>query len=142
MQPKTQRSLVLPSQLESADVAEEAFQSFATAAGMPEGDRYFLGLAVREITINALRHGNGFDENKKVELHLTSDGEVLEILVNDEGAGFRIEDVPDPLAPENLNRPGGRGIRIAASVADSFTVGHRQPRGTEVRMVKSLKPQH
>ena len=135
-----QRSLVLPSQLESADVAEEAFQSFSTAAGLPEEDRYFLGLAVREMIINALRHGNGFDEHKKVEMHLSADGDRLEILITDEGAGFRIEDVPDPLAPENLNRPGGRGIRIAASVTDTFTVRHREPRGTEVRMVKNLKP--
>ena len=131
-------SSTLDSVVESVDGAEESVRRFAEEAGFEESDRYFIGLAVREILINAIKHGNRFDQSKKVGLHLSANSDDLTIEVTDQGEGFQIESVPDPRLPENLERRSGRGIAIALSVMDEFSVDRNSPGGTHVRMVKRL----
>jgi serine/threonine-protein kinase RsbW len=58
--------------------------------------------------------------------------------VIDEGAGFELHEVPDPLAEENLLRTSGRGIFLMRAFMDEFAV-QRAPRGgTELVMAKKL----
>lgn len=129
---------VLPSQIEAIDDAEATIRQFAAEVGFDEGDQYFLGLAAREVLVNAIRHGNRFDPAKQVTLRLSADAGELVIDVCDEGGGFHLTDVPDPLAPENLERRSGRGVMMAMSIMDGFLVEKRTPRGTHVRMTKRL----
>ena len=131
-------SSTLDSVVESVDGAEESVRRFAQEAGFEESDQYFIGLAVREILINAIKHGNRFDQNKKVGLRLATNNGDLTIEVTDQGEGFRIESVPDPHLPENLERRSGRGIAMAVAIMDEFSVGKNSPGGTHVRMVKRL----
>ena len=58
------------------------------------------------------------------------------ITITDEGAGFELKEVPDPLAQENLLRHSGRGIFLIRAFMDDLQVRPRTPRGSEVRMVK------
>jgi len=127
--------------VESVDGAEESVRRFAHDAGFEESDQYFIGLAAREILINAIKHGNRFDQSKKVGLRLSTDSDVLTIEVTDQGEGFRLENVPDPHLPENLERGSGRGITMALAIMDEFTFDRNSPSGTHVRMVKRL-PAH
>jgi serine/threonine-protein kinase RsbW len=60
----------------------------------------------------------------------------LTIVVQDEGDGFDPTAVPDPLAGENLLRGSGRGVMLMQSFMDEFQISQRQPKGTEVKMVK------
>ena len=131
-------SSTLDSVAESVDGAEESVRRFAHDAGFEDSDQYFIGLAAREILINAIKHGNRFDESKKVGLRLSTDSNVLTIDVTDQGEGFRLENVPDPRLPENLERGSGRGITMALTIMDEFTVDRNSPSGTHVRMVKRL----
>ena len=131
-------SSTLDSVVESVHSAEEIVRRFALEAGFEESDRYFIGLAVREIVINAIKHGNRFDQNKKVGLRLSTNGDDLIIEVTDQGDGFRIESVPDPHLPENRERESGRGIAIASAFMDEFSVDRNSPSGTYVRMAKRL----
>jgi serine/threonine-protein kinase RsbW len=62
--------------------------------------------------------------------------ERLEIVIGDEGDGFDAKDLPDPLAEENLLRQSGRGVLMMQAFMDEFQISRRDPRGTEVRMVK------
>jgi len=80
--------------LEAVDDAEEMVRRYAEDAGFSEPDQYFIGLAFREIFINAMKHGNGFDANKKVVVHLACDGGRIDIEVIDEGRGFGRTRVP------------------------------------------------
>jgi serine/threonine-protein kinase RsbW len=74
------------------------------------GDLFAVKLALQEAAINAFRHGNRSDPGKRIVLRcLVTPAEVL-LEVEDEGAGFDPEAVPDPLLPENLDRPNGRGL--------------------------------
>jgi serine/threonine-protein kinase RsbW len=54
------------------------------------------------------------------------------VCVSDEGAGFDPSRVPDPTRPENLNRPGGRGLFLIRSLMDEMEYNER---GNSLRMV-------
>src|ERR1700729_3712298 len=102
----------LDSTLESVDRAEELVVEAAKKAGIDEDDAHSLGMAVRECTVNAVVHGNRYNLNKKVHLTISRTPAQLIIKVADEGEGFELADLPDPLAEENLLRHSGRGIFI------------------------------
>jgi len=132
-------SSTLDSRVEEVDEAEESSRRCAEEAGFGESDQFFIGLAVREILINAMKHGNRFDPTKKVGFEVSREGDVLTIDVTDEGEGFQVESVPDPRLPENLVRLSGRGIAMAQGIMDEVQVTANSPRGARVRMIKRLK---
>ena len=74
-----------------------------------------MRLALEEAIVNGLRHGNRFDPTKRVlaRFHVGPSAVLAE--VEDEGPGFDPEAVPDPRTPENLERPGGRGLLLMRS---------------------------
>lgn len=140
MTPLAPATHTLPSEIEAIDGAEAAIRAYAAAAGFDEGDQYFLGLAAREVLVNAIRHGNRFSPAKQVLLELCAANGELTIEVCDEGDGFELAALPDPLAPENLEKRSGRGVRMAMSIMDTFQVNACRPHGTRVRMTKRLVP--
>ncbi len=78
-------------------------------------------IAVTESVNNAIVHGNKLDKNKNVHLSLDLDDSQVKFTVEDEGAGFNYEQLPDPTAPENLEKPGGRGIFLMKNLCDEVT---------------------
>ena len=88
---------------------------------------YAIDLAVRESVANAVKHGNKFDETKKVEVTFTDTGNGIEITVRDFGTGFSVEEIPDPTQRENLLKTNGRGILFMRSFMDE--VNWEQPDG-------------
>ena len=85
-------------------------------------------LAVEEALVNAIRHGNGSDENKEVRVtcKLRPDHLFLEIV--DEGSGFDPTEVPDCTDAQNLHRSNGRGIMLMRkymSRVEYMDGGHR-----------------
>ena len=75
-------------------------------------------IAVTESVNNAIKHGNNNHKNKNVSLQLILDENNIKFMVNDEGVGFDYNDLPDPTSPENLEKPGGRGIFLMKHLAD------------------------
>lgn len=73
---------------------------------------FCIKLALEEALINAIKHGNQMDRSKKVHVHFSVSFERFDIRISDEGNGFALDDVPDPMAPENLERPCGRGLLL------------------------------
>jgi serine/threonine-protein kinase RsbW len=126
----------LDSTLESVDSAEELAVGMAQRAGFDEDDLMKIGMAVRESVVNAVVHGNRYNANKKVRFSVAQDGGRFTVRISDEGEGFEVQDVPDPLAPENLMRTSGRGIFLIRSFMDEFQMRRIEPRGTEVTLVK------
>jgi serine/threonine-protein kinase RsbW len=126
----------LESALESVDHAEEEVVRFATEAGFGEEDLQKVGMAVRECMVNAVLHGNQYDPDKRAGVRVELQNGGLVITITDEGAGFELTEVPDPLAQENLLRHSGRGIFLIRAFMDDLKVRRREPQGTEVRMVK------
>src|SRR5437868_3838691 len=128
----------MDSTLESVDRAEELAVQLAETAGVDEDDLMKIGMAVRESMVNAVVHGNRYNADKKVRFAIAAEPERFTIQIADEGEGFDFESVPDPLAPENLLKPSGRGIFLMRSLMDEFQIRHRASGGIEVTLVKNL----
>ena len=77
-----------------------------------ETDQFAVKLAVEEALVNAIKHGNQLDPDKRVRVRYAVDGETFQIHITDEGPGFNPDDVPDPTLPENLERCCGRGLLL------------------------------
>lgn len=75
-------------------------------------------IAVTEAVNNAIKHGNNNDKTKNVHLSLFLEESTIKFVVKDEGSGFNYEKLPDPTAPENLEKPGGRGIFLMKHLSD------------------------
>jgi serine/threonine-protein kinase RsbW len=128
----------MESTLESVNKAEEMADRIAAQAGMDEDTRSGVSMAVREAMINAVLHGNAYDTNKRVNLTLEHKGQELIVTVTDEGTGFVPEEVPDPLAPENLLKGSGRGIFLMRAFMDEVRFRKLNP-GTEIILIKRLQ---
>jgi serine/threonine-protein kinase RsbW len=111
-------------------------------AGLDEDAIHWIGVAVRESVINAIKHGNREDYLKLVTVEFTFDPPIspsaLIVRVLDEGEGFEPQEVADPLAPENILKSSGRGIFFMRSFMDDVSLRRAAEGGMEVRMVKKL----
>jgi len=75
-------------------------------------------ISVTECISNAILHGNQSDKEKLVHLELMAEDDKLSFVIEDEGNGFEIDNLPDPTAPENIEKPGGRGIFLIKHLSD------------------------
>lgn len=89
-------------------------------------------IAVTESVNNAIVHGNRNASDKNVSLRLNVDDSTLKITVSDEGPGFDYNILPDPTSPENLDKPGGRGIFLMKHLCDEV---HFEDEGRSVLMI-------
>jgi serine/threonine-protein kinase RsbW len=130
--------VVLDTQVESVNLAEEMCLRVAQAAGFDEEMCYRIGMSVREGVINAFHYGNQERPDKKIHLAVDLTPEKLVIHVMDEGKGFKLTDVPDPLAEENILSTSGRGIFLMRAFMDEFDVVPGATGGAEIVMSKRL----
>lgn len=75
-------------------------------------------IAVTEAVNNAIKHGSRNDSRKNVSLSLSLEDSTIRFKVVDQGDGFDYEHLPDPTAPENIEKPGGRGIFLMKNLSD------------------------
>ncbi len=140
--PESRRlDVTLDTRLESVDVAEHLAIRAAEEAGFAEDDVHKIGMAVREGVVNAYNYGNCQDCQKKIQLIIELDGGKLVVHVVDEGCGFDLEDVADPLAEENLLRTSGRGLFLMRAFMDDLVV-RRGPRGGADLVLSKNLPNH
>jgi serine/threonine-protein kinase RsbW len=78
-------------------------------------DVFGVRLALEEALVNAIKHGNRMDPAKQVKIICQISRDKVRIEIEDEGPGFNPDEVPDPTADENLERPCGRGIMLMRS---------------------------
>lgn len=78
-------------------------------------------IAVTEAVNNAIRHGNKNDSSKNVTISLSFEDGLIKFKISDEGAGFDYHNLPDPTAPENIEKPGGRGVFLMKHLSDEVT---------------------
>jgi serine/threonine-protein kinase RsbW len=81
-------------------------------------------IAVSEMIMNAIVHGNKEVPDKKVLITIEHNDKKITVYVTDEGNGFEIEKVPDPTTEENISKISGRGIFIVKSLVDEFSYTH------------------
>ncbi|MCS6805436.1 MAG: ATP-binding protein [Acidobacteriota bacterium] len=131
---KTTVGLTIASDFEFVELAELVATNLAKLIEFDEDASTWIGMAVREAVINAIRHGNKQDPNKRVDLRFSLNNDTITVEVIDEGEGFDLRLVPDPLDPENLLKPSGRGIFYMRSFMDRVEFSHPPGGGTVVSM--------
>jgi serine/threonine-protein kinase RsbW len=130
------QELKLPSRIESVDEAAIRADEFAKEQGLGDDFVSAIDLAIRESVANAVKHGNKFAEEKTVDLTLARTEEGFEITVRDYGAGFEVNEIPDPTNPENLLKANGRGILFMRSFMDVVEWYNHEGGGMVVKMIK------
>jgi len=130
--------LDIASRFEMLDVVQTVVSHLGTMIGFGEDATHYMSVAVRESVVNAIKHGNKLDPEKRVELVFTIAEKALEVTIHDHGHGFDPASIPDPLAQENLLKADGRGIFFMRSFMDEVAYSFPPRGGTLVRMVKRL----
>ena len=130
------REIELPSRIESVEEAAVMADEFAKTCGFGDEMMFAVDMAVRESVANAVKHGNKFDESKKVEMTLADKPEGFEITVRDYGAGFSVDDIADPTDPDNLLKTNGRGLLFMRSFMDEVQWENPTDGGLLVKMLK------
>ena len=134
--------LQIHSNFELLDFVQVVSDRMGQLAGLDEDAVHWIGVAVRESVINAIKHGNREDYGKIVTVEFavapSKDPRELVVRVLDQGEGFDPQEVADPLAPENILKSSGRGIFFMRNFMDDVTLKRAAEGGMEVRMVKKL----
>ena len=134
--------LQIHSNFDMVDFVQVISDRVGQLAGMDEDTVHWIGVAVRESVINAIKHGNREEYGKLVTIEFDVrpivQPQELVVRVLDQGEGFDPEEVADPLAPENMLKSSGRGIFFMRSFMDDVSLRRAAEGGMEVRMVKKL----
>ena len=80
--------------------------------------KHSILISLTEAVTNAIIHGNRKDESKTVQVRLNKRKDHLSFRISDEGAGFDYKNLPDPTAPENICKCGGRGVFLMHELSD------------------------
>ena len=113
------RQLQIASRMEGITEVEALINELCEEFGVEETHYGEILIAMTEAINNAIVHGNKLDSSKMVDVSVLTDGPVLEFRVADQGPGFDFDNIPDPTAPENLEKPNGRGVFLMRQLADT-----------------------
>jgi serine/threonine-protein kinase RsbW len=130
--------IIISSALDNLDLIQILTDCITSFMGFDEDAAHWIGMSVRETVTNAIQHGNRLDLSKKVDICFTVSPDQLSITVKDQGNGFRIEDIPNPLDAANLLKPSGRGIYYIRTFMDEVEFRPLSQGGMEVHMVKRI----
>lgn len=131
--------LTVFSDIKYLDVVQCVSDSFFNLAGLEEDDVYWVGLSVREAVTNAILHGNKNNSRIPVILSFKQRTDRLVVTVTDQGEGLDESRLPDPRDPENLYKPGGRGIFLVKSFMDNVFFSTPDGGGNKLVMEKYIK---
>ncbi|ANQ50495.2 ATP-binding protein [Flammeovirga yaeyamensis] len=110
--------LKIPSLIENVRIAESFIDQARDEFNFNDDIYGNIMIAVTESVNNAIIHGNRNDKEKNVHLELDVTEKEISFTIEDEGKGFDFDALPDPTAPENIDKPGGRGIFLMKHLAD------------------------
>lgn len=112
-------TIELASDLQQVSVVEKMIDNQSAVCELNEEIYGKLLLAVVEAVNNAIVHGNNEDPNKKVTIHYIFNNQQIQYIITNEGDPFDPDSLPDPTAPENLEKDCGRGIFLMKHLADN-----------------------
>jgi len=125
-------NIQIPSLTENLRIVESFIDNVKEKFNLNDDIYGNIMISVTESVNNAIHHGNGQDKSKNVSITLLLDDNQIKFAVVDEGVGFDFNDLPDPTAPENIDKIGGRGIFLMKNLADEV---HFNNDGREVELV-------
>ena len=125
----------IPNNTETAREVQERIIGLMEQNAWPMRECFGVRLALEEAMVNAIKHGNRMEPDKKVFIACELTADEITVVIEDQGEGFKPEDVPDPTEDENLENPGGRGIMLIRSFMTGVAYNDR---GNRLTMIKKL----
>ena len=125
----------IPNNTETAREVQERIIGLMEQNAWPMRECFGVRLALEEAMVNAIKHGNRMEPDKQVFIACELTAEEISVVIEDQGDGFKLEDVPDPTEDENLENPGGRGIMLIRSFMNAVAYNDR---GNRLTMIKKL----
>ena len=129
----TSYSIVVESNPSEVVNVREEVLSRLKENGFSKDDIFAVHLTLEEAFLNAVKHGNKMDPEKKVRVDYSVNQEKIEISITDQGPGFKPDNIDDPRFGENLFKPGGRGLLLMNSYMDVVKYNEQ---GNSVYMVR------
>ena len=111
-------SLTIPSELKNLPVVEALIDKTCQSIGVNEDLYGNVLIAVTEAVNNAIIHGNDLNKDITVDVNVYDELQSFGFTIIDQGKGFDHENLPDPTAPENIEKENGRGIFLMRNLAD------------------------
>jgi serine/threonine-protein kinase RsbW len=111
-------NIEIASKLDRIPEVESMIDKVSEELGLNEDHYGNILIAVTEAVNNAIIHGNKYSDSKKVKVEVKKDVGAIVFTISDEGSGFDYLNLPDPTAPENLEKPDGRGIFLMKNLSD------------------------
>lgn len=129
----------LPSAISLMHIVLEYLMKRVEKVGVCKPEQSNLFVALDEAFVNAVKHGNKFDATKLVRVSADVSANEARFTIEDEGEGFDVNSIPDPLDPENLFKTSGRGVLFIYNIMDEVKYNERGNRLTMVK--KAPKPE-
>ena len=104
--------ITIPSETAAGQQVQDRIITAMELRGYGPRELFGMRLALEEGIVNAIKHGNGLDPGKSVQIECRVDEERVIVVIEDEGPGFDPSDVPDPTEEDNLEKPSGRGLML------------------------------
>jgi len=123
----------LPSAISLMHVVLEYLMKRVEKLGVINAEQSNLFVALDEAFVNAVKHGNKFDAAKLIRVTAEVSKAEAKFTIEDEGEGFDLNAIPDPLDPENLFKTSGRGVLFIYNIMDEVKYNER---GNRLTMVK------
>ena len=114
------KDLNIPSEIENLQLIEKAIDDLSLELDLSDEVYGNVLVATMEATNNAIIHGNLLDPKKNVKVEIRLEKKELKVHIEDQGKGFDYASVPDPTAPENLEKINGRGIFLMERLSDEI----------------------
>ena len=131
--------LQLPNILGSEKVAIEKAVTIARDMGFSKDRIEDLKTAIAEACINAIEHGNKFDQSTKVGITFAADDTSLQVVVHDNGNGIDPDKIPKKLVAENgFPQRRGYGVFLISNLVNEFTFDNKSGEGNNVKMLIHL----
>jgi serine/threonine-protein kinase RsbW len=115
-----EKMLDIPSKIENLRIVEKAVDEISADYNLSSELYGNILIATIEAANNAILHGNKLDESKKVNIKFKIEDKFLSIVVKDQGDGFDYQHIPDPTAPENIEKINGRGVFLMERLSDKI----------------------
>ncbi len=115
-----EKMLNIPSKIENLRIVEKAIDEISAEFNLNSELYGNVLIATIEAANNAILHGNKLDETKNVNITFNIESKYLTIVIKDQGPGFDYTNIPDPTAPENIEKINGRGIFLMQKLSDKI----------------------
>lgn len=133
---KNIKIMKVPSEIKSIRRVSSKILNSLSPYELNKDTLFDIRLCAEEAVRNAIVHGSGLRKGSRVSVHYWVDKDKLHIEIEDEGAGFDFNTVPDPTENSNIIKRSGRGVYLIKKLMDRVSFNEK---GNKIKMEKALK---